>query len=81
MSSQTIASVIMASMVLYAMRNQQGSTQVGLAAVVGAETYYALNRSEQNEGVATTKHVDIDPKTGCSYQDVTHSGGTYACMM
>jgi len=79
MSSQTIASVIMASMVLYAMRNQQGSTQVGLAAVVGAATYYAL--SEKNEKVATTRHVDIDPKTGCSYQDVTHSGGTYACVM
>ena len=79
MSSQTIASVIMASMVLYAMRNQQASTQVGLAAAVGAATYYAL--SENNEGVVTTKHVDIDPKTGCSYQDATHSGGTYACVM
>ena len=79
MSSQTITSVIMASMVLYAMRNQQASTQVGLAAAVGAATYYAL--SENNEGVVTTKHVDIDPKTGCSYQDATHSGGTYACVM
>ena len=74
-----IASAVTTALPLYVLRGQPSSTQIGISAAVGLGTYYAMSQtSEENK---TVKHVDIDPTTNCSYQDVQHSGETYACVM
>ena len=75
-----IASVITSAITLYILRGQPSSTQIGISTAVGLGTYYAMNQTS-DEVSKTTKYVDIDPTTNCSYQDVEHSGETYACVM
>ena len=75
-----IASVITSAITLYILRGQQSSTQIGISTAVGFAIYYAMSQTS-DEVSKTTQHVDIDPTTNCSYQDVEHSGQTYACVM
>ena len=79
METPLIASVITSTITLYILRGQPSSTQIGISTAVGFGTYYAM--TQNNEESKTTKHIDIDPTTNCSYQDVQHSGQTYACVM
>lgn len=74
-----VASIITTAISLYVLREQDTQTQIGISTAVGIGTYYAMNQTD--EVSKTTKHVDIDPTTNCSYQDVEHSGETYACVM
>ena len=79
METPLIASAVTTALTLYVLRGQDSQTQIGLSVAVGLGTYYAMNQTpEENK---TTKHVDIDPTTNCSYQDVQHSGEIYACVM
>ena len=75
-----IASVITSAITLYILRGQPSSTQIGISTAVGFGTYYAMTQTS-DEVSKTTQHVDIDPTTNCSYQDIEHSGQTYACVM
>ena len=74
-----IASAVTTAIILYVLRGQPSSTKIGLSTAVGLGTYYAMTQTSEES--KTTKHVDIDPTTNCSYQDVQHSGETYACVM
>ena len=79
METPLIASAVTTALTLYVLRGQPSSTQIGLSVAVGLGTYYAMSQTpEENK---TVKHVDIDPTTTCSYQDVQHSGEIYACVM
>ena len=79
METPLIASAVTTALTLYVLRGQDSQTQIGLSVAVGLGTYHAMNQTpEENK---TTKHVDIDPTTNCSYQDVQHSGEIYACVM
>ena len=79
MEAPLIASVITTAVSLYVLRGQDSQTQIGISTAVGLGTYYAMSQSpEENK---TVKHVGIDPSTNYSYQDVEHSGETYACVM
>ena len=79
METPLVASAVTTALALYVLRGQPSSTQIGLSVAVGLGTYYAMNQTpEENK---TVKHVDIDPTTNCSYQDVQHSGEIYACVM
>ena len=80
METTWIASVITTAISLYILRSQDTQTQIGISTAVGLGTYYAMSQTS-DEVSKTTKHVDIDPTTNCSYQDVKHSGETYACVM
>ena len=80
METPLFASVITSAIILYILRGQPSSTQIGISTAVGLGTYYAM-RKTSDEVSKTTKHIDIDPTTDCSYQDVEHSGQTYACVM
>ena len=80
METPLIASVITTAISLYILREQDTQTQIGISTAVGLGTYYALSQTS-DEVSKTTQHVDIDPTTNCSYQDVEHSGQTYACVM
>jgi hypothetical protein len=73
-----IASAITTALTLYVLRDQNSQTQIGLSVAVGLGTYYSMSQTEENK---STRHVDIDPTTNCSYQDVQHSGEIYACVM
>ena len=79
METPLIASAVTTALTLYILRGQPNSTQIGISTAVGLGTYYALIQTpEENK---TFKHVDIDPTTNCSYQNVQHSGETYACYV
>ena len=79
METPLIASAVTTALTLYVLKEQDTQTQIGLSVAVGVETYYAMSQTpEENK---TTRHVDIDPTTNCSYQDVQHSGEIYACVM
>ena len=80
METPLIASVITTAISLYILRSQDAQTQIGISTAVGLGTYYAMNQTS-DEVSKTTTHIDIDPTTNCSYQDVEHSGQTYACVM
>ena len=80
METPLIASAITTALTLYVLRGQDSQTQIGLSVAVGLGTYYAMSQTP-DEVSKTTKHVDIDPTTNCSYQDVQHSGEIYACVM
>ena len=80
METPLFASVITSAITLYILRGQPSSTQIGISTAVGLGTYYAMSKTS-DEVSKTTKHIDIDPTTNCSYQDVEHSGQTYACVM
>ena len=79
METPLIASAVTTALTLYVLRGQDSQTQIGLSVAVGLGTYYAMSQTpEENK---TTKYVDINPTTNCSYQDVQHSGEIYACVM
>ena len=79
METPLIASAVTTALTLYVLRGQDSQTQIGLSVAVGVGTYYAMSQTpEENK---TVKHVDIDPTANCFYQDVQHSGETYACIM
>ena len=79
METHLISSAVTTALTLYVLRGQDTQTRIGLSIAIGLGTYYALSQTpEENK---TVKHVDIDPSTKCSYQDVQHSGETYACVM
>ena len=80
METPLVASAITTAITLYILREQDSQTQIGLSAAVGLGTYYAMSQTPY-EVSKTTKHVEIDPHTNCSYWDVEHSGETYACVM
>ena len=80
METQLIASVMTTAISLYVLRSQDTQTQIGISTAVGLGTYYAMSQTSDKIN-KTTKHVEIDPSTNCSYQYVEHSGETYACVM
>ena len=69
METPLIASVITTAITLYILRSQDDQTQIGISTAVGLGTYYAMSQTS-DEVNKTTKHVNIDPITNCSYQDV-----------
>ena len=75
-----IASAVTTAIILYVLRGQSSFTQIGLSTAAGLGTYYAMSQTSDKVR-KTIRHVDIDPTTNCSYQDVQHSGETYACVM
>ena len=75
-----IASAVTTAITLYILRGKYSQTQIGISAAVGLGTYYAMSQTPDKVS-KTTRHVGIDPRTNCSYQDVEHSGETYACVM
>ena len=79
MEAPLIASAVTTALILYILGGQPSSTHIGILTTVGLVTYYALSQTPKEN--KTAKHVDIDPTTNCSYQDVQHSGETYACVM
>lgn len=80
MKTPLIASAITTAISLYILRSQDTQTQIGISTAVDFGTYYAMSQISDEVSKAT-KHVDINPTTNCSYQDVEHSGQTYACVM
>ena len=80
METPLIASAITTAITLYTLRSQDNQTQIGISTAVGLGAYYAM--SQTSDEVSKTKtHVDIEPRTNCNYQNVSHSGETYACIM
>ena len=79
MKTPLIASAITSGLILYILRGQSSSIQIGNSAAVGLGTNYAM--SQIPEESKTSKHVDIDPTTNCFFQDAQYSGLTYACIM
>ena len=65
METPLITSAITAGTTLYVLRRQDSQTQTRLSAAVCLGTYYAM--SQTSEESKTTKHVDIDASTNCSY--------------
>ena len=80
METPLIASAVTTAITLYVLKGQPSSTQIELSTAVGLATYLAMSQTS-DEVRKTVKHVDIDPTTNCSYQDIQHSGETYACVM
>jgi hypothetical protein len=79
METPLIASAVTTALTLYVLKEQDTQAQIGLSVAVGVGTYYAMSQTpEENR---STRHVDIDPTTNCSYQDVQHSGEIYVCVM
>ena len=79
MKTHLLASAITTAIALYILKGQDNQTKLGTSVAVGLGIYYAIGQTPEES--KTIKHVGIDPRTNCNYEDVEHSGETYACVI